>query len=71
MADWPFAPLLLPHFFLCAREAGSLTVYECPNADACIGGSDSTSYCAEGFKGPRELTVKLKFKLALHLTGRL
>lgn len=45
-------------------------MYECPNADACVGGSDSTSYCAEGFKGPRELKLNLKFNLKLKLTGR-
>ncbi|CAM9152478.1 unnamed protein product [Ascophyllum nodosum] len=44
---------------VCTLEEGfwrltdtSTTVYECPNCDACAGGSDVSSYCAEGFSGP-------------------
>lgn len=49
----------------------SLEVYECANADACVGGSDVSSYCADGFKGPRKFmlsaAVDIVFLLSLQL----
>ncbi|CAM9327003.1 unnamed protein product [Ectocarpus sp. 13 AM-2016] len=44
---------------VCTLEAGfwrtsntSDIVYECPNADACVGGATVETYCSDGFKGP-------------------
>lgn len=43
-----------PDSLYLAFPSASEVVYECPNADACIGGATVETYCSDGFKGPRE-----------------
>lgn len=49
----------------------SLEVYECANADACVGGSDVASYCADGFKGPRKFMLSAAVDVLFFLSSQL